>query len=97
MHRIMLRRSVAKWIIVPESDPEPVAAFSDRLAILHKGQLVLEGPPRTLFQQAARLSALGISIPQMSRLASCLSQRLDTPFTFLSVDEAEATLAVHLD
>ena len=84
-------------IVMTESDPEPVAAFSDRLAILHQGRLALEGSPSALFQQAARLSALGIAIPQMARLAYCLSQRLGTPFTFLSVDDAEAALAVHLD
>jgi energy-coupling factor transport system ATP-binding protein len=74
-----------------------VAAFSDRLAILHQGRIALEGTPRALFQQASRLSALGVVIPQMARLASCLSQRLDASFAFLSVDEAEAALAVHLD
>jgi energy-coupling factor transporter ATP-binding protein EcfA2 len=84
-------------IVMTESDPEPVAAFSDRLAILHQGRLALEGTPRTLFQQAGRLSALGIAIPQMTRLASCLNRRQNTSFTFLSVDEAEAALAVYLD
>ncbi len=84
-------------IVMTESDPEPVAAFSDRLAVLHKGRFILEGTPRVLFQQADRLHTLGISVPQMSRLAACLNQRLNASFTFLSVDEAEAALAVHLD
>jgi energy-coupling factor transporter ATP-binding protein EcfA2 len=84
-------------IVMTESDPEPVAAVSDRLVILHQGRLALEGTPRALFQQADTLSELGISIPQMAHLAACLSQRLNASFTFLSVEEAQAELAVHLD
>jgi energy-coupling factor transporter ATP-binding protein EcfA2 len=83
-------------IVMTESDPEPVAAFSDRLAILHQGKIALEGTPRALFQQEARMSSLGVAIPQMARLASCLNKRLDTSFAFLSVDDAETALAVHL-
>jgi energy-coupling factor transport system ATP-binding protein len=83
-------------IVMTESDPEPVAAFSDRLTILHQGQIALEGTPRALFQKEARMSSLGVAIPQMARLASCLNKRLGTSFAFLSVDDAETALAVHL-
>lgn len=86
----------AATIVMTESDPEPVGAFSDRVVILHQGKIALEGSPRALFQQVDRLSALGIAIPQMARLSACLNRRLDTSFGFLSVDEAHAALAVHL-
>jgi energy-coupling factor transporter ATP-binding protein EcfA2 len=86
----------ATTIVMTESDPEPVGAFSDRLVILHQGKIALEGSPRSLFQQVDRLSALGIAIPQMARLSVCLNQRLGTSFDFLSVDEAREALAVHL-
>lgn len=83
-------------IVMTESDPEPVSAFSDRLAILHKGRFALEGTPRALFQQVDRLHSLGISVPQMARLAACLNEQTNASFTFLSVDEAEVALAVQL-
>jgi energy-coupling factor transporter ATP-binding protein EcfA2 len=80
-------------IIMAESDPEAVAAFADRLVVLHNGEIVLEGPPRTLFCQIGQLDAQGIAIPQMARVATKLNTRLNTDFDFVSVDEARTSLS----
>ena len=110
-------------IVMTESDPEAVAAFADRLVVLHRpstcsasaaslphanlseqetvrtegARIVLEGPPRALFHQVDRLTALGVAVPQMARLAATLNRHLGTAFDFLAVDEARDALAVHLD
>ena len=55
-----------------------------------------DGPPRSLFQQAEHLAGLGVAVPQMARVAALLNRRLGTDFDFLTVDEAQAALAVHL-
>ncbi len=83
-------------IVMTESDPEAVAAFADRLVILHEGRIALEGPPRVLFRHVDQLAALGVAIPQMASLATAINQRLGTNFDFLTVDEAREALAVHL-
>jgi energy-coupling factor transporter ATP-binding protein EcfA2 len=83
-------------ILMTESDPEAVAAFADRLAILSEGRIALEGPPRTLFQQVDRLDTLGVAVPQLAHLAVTLNRHLGTAFDFLTVDEARDALAVHL-
>jgi hypothetical protein len=84
-----------------ESDPEAVAAFADRLVVLHRpasqaGCIALEGPPRSLFYQPGRLAALGVDVPQMAQVGTKLNRRLGTGFDFLTVDEARHALAVHL-
>ena len=79
-----------------ESDPEAVAVFADRMVVLDQGQIAMEGTPRALFHQPDRLAALGVAVPQMARVATTLNQRLGTGFDFLTQDEAEQALAVHL-
>jgi energy-coupling factor transporter ATP-binding protein EcfA2 len=83
-------------IVMTESDPEAVAAFADRLVVLDKGQVSLEGPPRTLFAQVDRMAALGVAVPQLAQVAGILNRRLGTSFDFLSEEEAQHALAVHL-
>jgi energy-coupling factor transporter ATP-binding protein EcfA2 len=91
-----LRRDCSMTIVMTESDPEAVAAFAQRMVVLDQGRIVLEGAPRDLFLQADRLSSLGVAIPQLARVAVDLNRRLGTDFEFLTLDAAQAALAVHL-
>jgi energy-coupling factor transporter ATP-binding protein EcfA2 len=83
-------------IVMTESDPEAVAAFADRLVILHEGRIALEGSPRALFQEVDRLAALGVASPQMAHLATTINRRLGTDFDFLTMGEAREALTVYL-
>lgn len=88
-------------IVMTESDPEAVAAFADRLAVIHDpdsagSRIALQGPPRALFRQVDRLASMGVAVPQLSRLAADLQRRLGTEFDFVTADEAIAALAVPL-
>jgi len=91
-----LRRDSSTTIVMTESDPEAVAAFADRMIVLGHGRIAMEGTPRELLHQPDRLAALGVSVPQMARVAATLNERLGTAFDFLTVDEARHALAVHL-
>jgi energy-coupling factor transporter ATP-binding protein EcfA2 len=91
-----LRRDRSTTILMTESDPEAVAVFADRMVVLDQGQIAMEGTPRALFHQPDRMAALGVAVPQMAQVATTLNQRLGTTFDFLSQDEAEQALAVHL-
>ena len=91
-----LRKVQSATIVMTESDPEAVAAFAERLVILQRGQIALDGTPRALFAQIERLAALGVSVPQMALVAATLNRHLGTTFDFLDVEEARNALAVHL-
>ena len=91
-----LRRDRSTTILMTESDPEAVAVFADRMVVLDQGQIAMEGTPRALFHQTDRLAALGVAVPQMAQVATTLNRRLGTRFDFLTQDEAEQALAVHL-
>jgi energy-coupling factor transport system ATP-binding protein len=88
-----LRQDRSTTIVMTESDPEAVAAFANRVVVLHQGRIALEAPPRELFGQAEQLTALGVAVPQMAQVAAGLNRRLGTGFDFLTVDEARGALA----
>ncbi len=92
-----LRRNNSTTIVMTESDPEAVAAFADRLIVLHQGRVALEGTPRALFQQVDRLAALGVAVPQITHLAVELNRRLGTAFDFLTLSEALTALSLTLE
>jgi energy-coupling factor transporter ATP-binding protein EcfA2 len=91
-----LRRDRSTTILMTESDPEAVATFADRMVVLDQGRIAMEGTPRALFHQPDRLAALGVAVPQMARVAATLNQSLSTTFDFLTQEEAQQVLAVHL-
>jgi energy-coupling factor transporter ATP-binding protein EcfA2 len=91
-----LRRDRSATIVMTESDPEAVAAFADRVLVLHQGRVAREGPPRVLFRQVDQLASMGVAVPQMAQLAATLNERLGTAFDFLTAAEAREALAVYL-
>lgn len=96
-----LRSEQSATIVMAESDPEAVSAFADRMIVLQSSEgdgrsVALEGSPRDLFFQKKQLAALGVGVPQMAEIATTLNRHLGTDFDFLTVDEAQNALAVHL-
>lgn len=77
----------------PALPPAPADSIPDRAT---GGRIALEGPPRDLFCHVDRLTDLGVAVPQMSRLGATLNRQLGTSFDFVTVDEAQTALAVHL-
>lgn len=69
------------------------ALDADRLVIMDGGRIVLEGPPRAIFQQGERLRELHLDAPHVSALAAALHHRFpDFPPDLLTVDEVVAAV-----
>jgi len=88
-----LKRESEAAIIMVEQDAEAVMAWADRVVIMERGRLVLEGSPRQVFYQVEKLHSLGLAVPQMCELAHLLNQHHETSFHFMTVDEAYSALA----
>ena len=68
------------------------ALAADRVLVLSKGHLVLQGTPREVFSHASELSALGLEEPFVARLSEALRERgICVPWT---CDESELTEAI---
>jgi len=52
------------------------ALDADRVVVMAEGQIVLEGTPREIFAQRARLLELQLDVPPISRLAALLHEQL---------------------
>lgn len=83
-----LREERSISILMTESDPEAVASFATRLALLSEGRLGLDEPLRAALAQSDRLSAAGVSVPQMAQLAAELRRRTGRDFDFVDTGEA---------
>ncbi len=88
-----LKRQSQMTMVVVEQDAEVLLQLADRVAVLDEGRIVLEGTPREVFAPPERLRALGLDVPQLSQAAEIFQARTGEPYTFLTVEEAQAALA----
>ncbi len=63
------------------------AAGADRVIVMDRGRVVMEGPPPAVFARVEELRAIGLDVPQVTELAHQLrAAGLAVPPTVLSVD-----------
>lgn len=87
-----LRRGGDMTVILFSNDSDRVAQFSDRVAVLAQGRVVLQGTPAEVFAEHQLLQELGLAVPQMLEVARCLNRELGTDYAFLGLDQATAAL-----
>ena len=61
-------------IVLVEHRTEPIAELSDRVVVMDKGSIVLEGIPRHVFEKVPALRELGIMVPDISYLTYLLKE-----------------------
>lgn len=80
-------------LILVSHSMEDVAKLVDRLVVLYKGSIEMQGTPREVFQQAERLSEIGLGIPQVTELIARLREKgFPIDETVLTVEEAKQAL-----
>ena len=69
------------------------AALADRLLVMDRGRIALEGAPRQVFGQVQRVLALGLDVPEMMKLAAQLrASGVKLPEGIMTVDEMAVEL-----
>lgn len=64
------------------------AVCADRVLVMEKGRIVMEGKPREIFSQVEELKKHGLDVPQVTELAYLLSkENIPLPRDILTVDE----------
>ncbi len=70
------------------------AALADRILVMRKGTVVMDGTPREIFSRSAELSEMGLSVPQVTELADGLREKgLPLPEGICREDELIKALA----
>ena len=69
------------------------AAQAQRVVVLHKGEVALDGDPRSVFSQVRKLHELGLAAPDTVELCWQLNAAgFDLPLTRLNAEECAQTL-----
>ena len=69
------------------------AAQADRLMVMDRGEIALEGTPRDVFSKVERVLALGLDVPEMMKLAARLrASGVKLPKGIMTVDEMAVEL-----
>lgn len=64
------------------------AVEADRVVVMEKGNIVMEGSPREIFSQVARVKELGLDVPQVTELAYELNKEgIDVTTNILTIEE----------
>lgn len=84
-----LRHEHHMTVLLVEQDPDMLAAFCDRIVLLHEGRVKLIAPPTTFYAQRSILEQVGASTGELTRIS------WHTGYTCegrppLTLDEAEA-------
>lgn len=71
------------------------AARADRVVVIQKGDIVLDGTPREVFRRVEKLKGYGLDVPQVTEIAhELIKAGIDMPEDVLTVEEcADALIA----
>ena len=73
------------------------AAQADRIVVMNKGRLAMDGVPKEIFAQAERLKELGLDVPQVTTLTHNLRDMgFDLPGDIIDLDECVEELLKYL-
>lgn len=86
-HFLLQLQLQGKTVIIVTHDVEFVAESQPRLVLMSKGQIIGEGPSKSLMAQAEILKECSVAQPEITRLFKLLS-RHGMPNDVLDVDEA---------
>jgi energy-coupling factor transport system ATP-binding protein len=64
-----------RTILLVAHDMDLVARLAQRVIVMDRGRIALDGPPRQVFQRGPELSALGLDLPDAVRIADALRAR----------------------
>lgn len=94
VHRLNRERGVTIVMITHHMDE---AEHADRLIVMNKGEIYLDGTPREIFQKVDELRAIGLTAPETVKLLDSLRREgLDVPLSAISVEECADAICAAL-
>ncbi len=92
-----LHDDTASTIVIVSHYMEDIARLVDRIVVLNKGKVAMDGPPGNIFDEAEKLESMGLSAPQITYLM----RRLNKVFPEIrgnihTVEEARAEILKYI-
>ena len=69
------QKDTGSIVIIVSHSMEDMAMYCDRLLVMNDGRLVLDGARGEIFSRADELDALGLDVPEVTKLAAALARR----------------------
>lgn len=77
-------------VIIAEHEVEVMAAYADRVIVMHEGRIVANGPSRDVLTQVDLLESLGLRSPQVTEFAHRLAKMGMADFAHYPITLSEA-------
>ncbi len=88
-----LKTTAGITVVLVSHSMEDVALYADKILVLCKGELVLQGRPKEVFQELDFLESIGLRAPQVSYIVRALRDKgFDIPPDITDVEEAKNRL-----
>ena len=72
---LQLNTDLGLTLIIATHDVDLVPLFANKICILNKGQIVLQGPPQEVFSKGDTLRSMDLRLPRITHLFEILSKR----------------------
>lgn len=66
------RRKTGSTVIIVSHNMDDIARIADRLIVLHKGKLAMDGTPEQVFAEPEKIRAIGLDVPKATEIALAL-------------------------
>lgn len=78
-----------KTIVLVSHSMEDVADYVERIIAMAGGKVIMDGEPKEVFKEAKTLEAVGLGVPQVTKIMQTLNQTYtDLPSDAITIDEA---------
>lgn len=80
-------------VVLVTHSMEDIASYAQRLLVIDRGRLVMDGSPKEIFCQEKDLEEIGLSIPQVTKFMKALAKKgYNVDSCALTVEEALASI-----
>lgn len=88
------RKATGATVMIVSHSMDDMARNADRVLVMNKGKLAMEGKVQDIFSQADKLIEMGLSVPASTSLVNRLSRTLpDMPSDVFTVEDAAELLS----
>lgn len=93
-----LHKQTGITVILVSHSMEDVAKYVDRIIVMNRGQVFMDGTPKAIFDRSDALESVGLAAPQVTYVMHCLhSIYPDMPMDATTVEEAKTDILKYLE
>jgi energy-coupling factor transport system ATP-binding protein len=86
----LLHKKANMTVILVSHSMEDIAKLVDRVIVLYKGKIHMEGSPKQIYSQAEELEKIGLGVPQVAQIVNELRKRgFNIKPDIITVEEAK--------